>query len=187
MVRKYGYATPCVIERLQSDSIELRQAAQGFLRSVSGRDFGSDIRRWQNWWRDPPHEIGGVDMIGHHTGQFLIPITGCLTGFVVMIAGRRFRRNLPEVLGATLLIVGWFQLIGAAGLRYVGSFDHCRFGGTEIVYHADHGVVTGLQDAYPGGAGLWLLLCVTFVAVPFLVTLIAALLTKSPKALQKIH
>lgn len=79
------------------------------------------------------------------------------------------RKELFSVLGTGLLVMGWFLSFSMAGLRFVGSFDTFTLDGIEIVYHQDHGVVQGLKDAKAGGAALWLLLCLIYVAVPFIV------------------
>lgn len=44
--QNFGYASPYVIERLESDYPELRSAARNFLRKAAGGDYGPDGEAW---------------------------------------------------------------------------------------------------------------------------------------------
>ncbi|QDU49465.1 hypothetical protein [Gimesia panareensis] len=164
-----GYASPYVIERLESDSPPLRQAARQFLLKMAGRDLGPDPQPWQAWWRDPPRRLLGIVTVGHHSTQVGIPIAGGLLGVFLLMAGLRRRDTFFSTMGGSLLAVSWFLIISTAGIQLVGSVNTVTFGGTEILYYTDHGVVEGLSDARAGGFQLWLLLCLTFVAGPFVI------------------
>jgi hypothetical protein len=167
--QSFGYASPYVIERLESDNTELRHAARQFLQKMSGKDYGSHTQPWKEWWNDPPRKLFGVMTVGHNTVQTGIPIASGFLGILLLIIGSMQRKEFFSVLGTGLFVMGWFLSFSMAGLRLVGSFDTFTFDGIEIVYHQDHGIVEGLKDAKVGGAGLWLLLCLTYVAVPFIV------------------
>lgn len=165
----FGYASPYVIERLESHHPELRRAARNFLRKMAGRDYGPDADAWKDWWEDgPPRNFLGLVTVDHQTFQLGIPIVTGLSGLLLLLIGTLWTKDFLTALGAALSVLGWFLFICTAGVQFVGSFDTCRFGGEEIVYHQDHGVVEGLEDAKVGGMGLWLLLCLTYVAVPFI-------------------
>jgi hypothetical protein len=170
--QEFGYASPYVIERLESDDPRLRAAARDFLQRISGRDFGPQASAWKAWWRDPPRSLLGIVTVGHNTFQFAIPIAASLIGVLLAEFGRGKRRNFVTVLSAALLLSGWFQLIGTLGLHLVGGFNTCVFGGTRIAYYSDHGVVLGLKDARVGGFGLWLLLVAAYLVVPLIVALV---------------
>ena len=118
---------------------------------------------------DPHRSLFGIVTAGHHSVQMAIPIVSGLLGVLLLSVVLKRRKDGLAVLGTGLLVLGWFLFIGTAGIQFVGSFDRCTFEGTEIVYHQDHGVVEGLKDAKVGGAGLWLLLCLIYVAVPLVV------------------
>jgi HEAT repeat protein len=47
--------TPVLLKALQSEQDPVRQAALKSLRQVSGRDFGPDLARWQQWWQTNKH------------------------------------------------------------------------------------------------------------------------------------
>lgn len=167
--QNFGYASPYVIERLESDDPQLRHATRRFLRKMAGKDYGPNAEAWRKWWSDPTRSLLGVVTAGHHSVQMGIPIASGLLGVFLLSVGPLRKKDGFSALGGGLLVLGWFLFIGTTGIQFVGSFDTFTFGGTEIVYHQDHGVVEGLKDAKVGGAGLWLLLCLIYVAVPFFV------------------
>ncbi|QDV17293.1 hypothetical protein Pan153_19280 [Gimesia panareensis] len=164
-----GYASPYVIERLESDSPSLRQAARQFLHKMAGQDLGPDPQPWQAWWRDPPRRLLGIVTVGHHLTQVGIPIVGGLLGVLLLSIGIKRQEPGLSTIGTLLLAVGWFLIFSTAGMLLVGSVNTVTFGGTEILYYTDHGVVEGLSDARAGGMPLFLMLCLLFVAAPLIV------------------
>lgn len=164
--QKLGYASPYVIERLESDNPRVRSAARSFLQKMSGTDLGPRAAAWKAWWRDPPRRLLGVVTVGHNSFHFALPIVVMLIGGFLAAVNRRKPRDFIASLAAALLLEGWFLLIGTLGLHFVGGFDTCEFGGTRIAYYSDHGVVLGLEDARVGGGGLWLLLVAAYLVVP---------------------
>ncbi len=167
----FGYASPYVIERLENDDLELREAARDFLRKIAGTDYGPKTKAWSAWWNDPPRNLLGVATVGHDTVQLGLPIGSGLLGLLLFIVGTHFQKEVFSAFGTVLLVLGWFLLFASMGIQFVGSFDTCTFGGTEIVYHQGHGIVEGLEDAKVGGVGLWLLLCLAYVAIPFVLVI----------------
>lgn len=167
----FGYASPYVIERLESDDPELRRAARTFLRKIAGKDYGPLANAWNEWWDDPPRNVLGIATVGHHTIQLGLPIGSGLLGLILLIVGTRFQKDAFPAFGTVLLVLGWFMLFAAMGIQFVGSFDTCTFGGAEIIYHQGHGIVEGLEDAKVGGLGLWLLFCLAYVAVPMVMAI----------------
>lgn len=172
----FGYASPYVIERLESEDPQLRRAARNFLRKMAGKDYGPNAAAWNAWWHGPSRSLFGLVTVGHKTFQLAIPIVSGLIGVVSLFLGTLLKRDAFSALGAGLLVLGWFLFIGTAGMQFVGSFDTCQFGGTEIIYHQGHGIVEGLEDAKVGGLGLWLLLCLAYVAVPFVLMILIVVL-----------
>lgn len=162
-----GYASPYVIGRLETDSPPLQQAARNFLRKMAGKDLGSQPQPWQEWWSDPPRSLMGVVTVGHDSTQVGIPIASGLLGALLLMTGLRRKNAVYSTIGTSLSALSWFLIISTAGIQLVGGVNTVTFGGIEIDYYTDHGVVEGLSDAKAGGFLLWLLLCLTFVAGPF--------------------
>ncbi len=167
--QNFGYGSPYAIERLESDDPQLRTAARQFLRKMAGKDYGSNPRAWSDWWGDPPRSVLGIVTAGHYFVRMAIPIVSGVLGLLLLSIGSHRQNEGISALGSALAVLGWFLLIATTGLQFVGSFDTCTFGDDKIVYNSDHGVVEGLGDAKAGGAGLWLLLCLIYIAVPFVV------------------
>jgi hypothetical protein len=71
-----------------------------------------------------------------------------------------------------LVFLSWFAGFMLAMIRLVGSYDRCRFGADQIVYHCDHGHVLGLEEARVGGVGLFALLIAAFLLIPFLAAIV---------------
>lgn len=170
----FGNASPYVIERLESDDPRLRNAARDFLRQMFGTDLGPSSRAWRYWWRDPPRAVLGVATVRHKTVQFAIPATALVIGGILLAISRRRRQDFVAALGTALLVEGWFLLISTLGLSLVGGLETCRFGGAQIAYYSDHGLVLGLEDARLGGFGLWLLLVAAYVLVPLVIGVVSA-------------
>lgn len=165
----YGYASPYVIERLESDNPRLRSAARSYLRKMSGADLGPRAEAWKAWWRDPPRSLLGIATVGHNSFHIAIPVAALLAGVFLLTTNRR-RRDFVAILGAALLMAGWFILLGTLGMHLVGGFNTCVFGGAPITYWTNHGIVLGLEDARVGGFGLWLLLVAGYAVGPVLAT-----------------
>ncbi len=174
--QEFGYASPYVIERLESDDRDLRRAARQFLTKMAGKDYGPNAEAWKAWWHDPPRRLAGIATLGHHSFQMAIPVGSALIGGLLFFIGFRMKGDVVSTLGSALMGLGWFLLIVTLGIQYVGSFETCTFGGTEITYHQGHGVVEGLADAYSGGIGLWLTLCAAFVGIPFALAIVIMLI-----------
>lgn len=165
----YGYASPYVIERLESDNPRLRTAARSYLRKMSGADLGPRAAAWRSWWRDPPRKLLWIVPVGHNSFHIAIPVTALLAGVFLLTTNRR-GRDVVGALGGALLMGGWLILLGTLGLHLVGGFNTCDFGGTPITYWTNHGNVLGLEDARVGGFGLWLLLVAGYAVGPVLAT-----------------
>ncbi len=150
--QEFGYASPYVIKRLESDDPELHSAARNFLQKLAGQDYGPKATAWEAWWRHgPPRSVLGLVTLDHQPFQLAIPIMSGLIGLCSVLIGMVRKNDFMTTLGAALSVLGWFLFIGTLGLQFVGSFDTCRFSGAEITYHQSHGVVEGLEDTFPCG------------------------------------
>jgi hypothetical protein len=152
--QRFGYAAPYVIGRLGSGDPELERAAQDYLRTIAGRDYGPDAESWRAWWRDPPRKFLGVVSVGHTTLLIAMPATLALAGVVLMALGRMGRRFAAQ-LGPPLVVLAWMMMGGYAvgSMRLAGNPSTCTFGSSRITYYA----VVGLEDARVGGTGYMIL------------------------------
>jgi hypothetical protein len=170
--QEFGFASPYVIDRLESRDPRLRTVSRRFLQKMSGVDLGPRASDWKSWWRNPPRSILGIVTVRYNSFHFAIPVTALVVGAVVLTINRRRQADFAERLGALLLLVGWFLLILTLGLHLVGGFETCTWGETQIAYYSDHGIVLGLEDARTGGFGLWLLLVAAWLVGPFAAVLL---------------
>jgi hypothetical protein len=156
--QRFGYAAPYVIERLGSGDPELERAAQNYLRTIAGGDYGPDAESWRAWWRDPPRHFPCVVPVGRNTFAIAVPATLALAGVLLLAIGRAVRRTAVADKGVPLLLVSWFMGCVLIMMRLVGSSQTCIFGSSQITYYAEHGTVVGLEGARAGGMGLMVLL-----------------------------
>jgi hypothetical protein len=172
--QRFGYAAPYVIERLGSGDPELERAAQSYLRTIAGGDYGPDAESWRAWWRDP---------LGRNTFAIAVPATLALAGVLLMAIGRAVRRKTVADKGVPLLLLAWFMGCVLTMMRLVGSSETCTFGPSRITYYAEHGTVVGLEGARTGGIGLMILLVGGYVfgGVALIVTC-GVFMTRWPKA-----
>ena len=98
--QNFGYASPYVIERLESDDPQLRRAARNFLRKMAGKDYGPNATDWKDWWRDPPRSLFGVVTAGHYSVQMGIPIASGLLGVLLLSVGPLRRKPVFSILGS---------------------------------------------------------------------------------------
>jgi hypothetical protein len=169
--KQFGSAAPYVIGRLGSDDPELERAAQHFLRTIAGGDYGPDAASWRAWWRDPPKNVLGLS-VGWTTLK--IAVTGgiALSGLSLMLW--RSRRTVAG-LGGGFLGIAYFLTFCDLLMRFVGTPYTCTFGGISITYYIKP---IGLEDARIGGAGLVFLAMAGFVLVPFVLVLVYHVLVK---------
>jgi hypothetical protein len=142
-----------VIGRLGSGDPELEHAAQNFLRTIAGRDYGPDAASWRAWWRDPPRRLLGIASVGHTTLRVALPATLALVGVGALAFGRwRHRLSLVGA-GQALLSFAW--VTGGSFLLihlFNPNFFTCTFGAGPIAYFTGQGTVVGLEDAQVSGA-----------------------------------
>lgn len=172
--QEFGYASPYVIERLESDDPELRRAARNFLRRIASEDYGPNAAPWKAWWRDPPRSLLGIATVGYNTFQIGVPLVSFLGGALLFLIGLMMRWDFVSGYGGLLMVLGCFVGFGVTSSELVGSFDVCTFGETEITYHQGHGIVEGLEDAKVGGMGLGLLLVAAYCGVGFTLIVVFA-------------
>lgn len=48
-------AVPVLLKAMQSENKPVQEAAEIALQQVAGRDFGSDVERWKEWWERNKH------------------------------------------------------------------------------------------------------------------------------------
>lgn len=162
------YASPYVIEHLESPNAELRNAARAFLIAVAGEDHGPSARAWRAWWRDLPRTWLGFKSVGQTTFLLAMPVLVVLAGLGLW-GVHRLRGGPPlsrEFAGVFVWV--WFTTFFVLVFLLVGGRATCTFGEETIAYHDSHGVVLGLQDARAGGSELFLLLLAAFLLLPYL-------------------
>jgi hypothetical protein len=155
--QEFGYAAPYVIGRLGSGDPGLERAAQDFLRTIAGGDYGPGAGSWRAWWRDPPRTFLGVASVGQTTLTIAIPATMALAGVLLRAVGRMGRRWAAVELGSPLVGFAWLMGCFLVGMRLGGDPHTCTFGSSPITYYEGHGTVVGLEDAKVGGMGGWIL------------------------------
>jgi hypothetical protein len=161
--QRFGYAAPYVIERLGSGDPELERAAQTFLQTIAGGDYGPGAESWRAWWRDPPPHVDGTAPFGHNTVAIAVPAAFAVSGVLLIAVSAMVRRARFLQLGAPLVLMSCFMAVGLAMFRLVGTPDTCTFGSRRITYYAMKGSVIGLEDARVGGTGLLVLLVAGFL------------------------
>jgi hypothetical protein len=162
--QRYGYAAPYVIGRLGSGDVELEHAAQTYLRTIAGRDYGPDAASWRLWWRDPPLELYGIASVGHTTLRIVMPATLAIVGFAVLAVCRRWRLEAAVGLAGALLTVAWFFVYWFLSTQHLNpAYYTCTFGSSQIAYFAGRGSVVGLEDAQVAGSGYPHLATVVFL------------------------
>jgi hypothetical protein len=161
--QRFGYAAPYVIERLGSGDPELERAAQTFLQTIAGGDYGPGAESWRAWWRDPPPNVEGTAPFGHNTVAIGVPAAFAVSGVFLIAVSAMLRRARFLQLGAPLVLMSCFMAMGLAMFRLVGTPDTCTFGSRRITYYAMKGSVIGLEDARVGGIGLLVLLLAGFL------------------------
>src|SRR5262249_13794244 len=62
-----GFASPYVIERLESDDDALRLSAHNYLIRIARQDLGWSAQSWRSWWSNPTRWVLGIVPIGQHT------------------------------------------------------------------------------------------------------------------------
>lgn len=159
--KQLGSAAPYVIGRLGSDDPELERAAQHFLRTIAGGDYGPDAGSWRAWWRDPPKAVFGLS-VGWTTLK--VAVTGgiALSGLWLMLIGRRLSRRTVAALGGVFLGIAYFLTCSELMARFVGTPYTCTFGPTRVTYYIKP---IGLEDARMGGTGLGRVAIAAFVLV----------------------
>jgi hypothetical protein len=165
---EFGYASPYVIERLESEDGALRHSARAFLIRIAGKDDGPSAEAWRAWWQDPTRWVLGFVPVGQRTLECALPVLVAAVG-ILMWAVRRVRKGRPALswpLAYIVLLMSWFTTFVIVSRRLVGGFNTCTFGSTTITYHTSHGLVLGLEDARLGGFGLFLLLTVCYLLIP---------------------
>jgi hypothetical protein len=75
-----------VIGLLGSDDPELERAAQHFLRTVAGGDYGPNAASWRAWWRNPALNRYGLS-IGWNTLKIVVTGAIALAGLSLMLIG----------------------------------------------------------------------------------------------------
>jgi len=171
---RLGYASPYVIERLQSaNGPELRQAAHAYLVNIAGVDYGQSPAAWRAWWRNPSRSVFGL-RIGQLTLEIGLLLLGTLMPLNIWGLYRWAGKEPPD--GASLALAGgfpfaWFFGFMVTAIHLVGGLEECTFAGEIIRYHTSHGDVLGLEDARLGGGEIFALLLVIWLVVPFLAAL----------------
>ncbi len=163
--QEFGYAAPYVIDRLGGDDAELERAAQHFLRTIAGADYGPDTASWRAWWRNPTRNLFGVS-VGRYTFMIATTAAVVLCGLMLAALGWGLGRATVANMGVGLLALSWFMTMSHLFLRFVGSSDTCTFGPDRITYFSEHGRTIGLEDAKISGLGLPILFIAVFVLVP---------------------
>jgi hypothetical protein len=156
--QRFGFAAPYVIERLGSGDPELERAAQTFLQTIAGGDYGPGAESWRAWWRDPPPNVDGTAPFGHNTVAIAVPAAFALIGVLLIAGSAMVRRARFLRLGVPLVLMACFMATGLTTFRLVGHPDTCSFGSKHITYYRVGIDVIGLEDARVGGIGLLLLL-----------------------------
>jgi hypothetical protein len=156
--QQYGYAAPYVIGRLGSGDSELERAAQDYLRTIAGRDYGPDAASWRAWWRDPPRKLLGVASVGQTTLSIGIPAAMALAGVVLIAVCRLVGRWYAAAeFGPALVGFAWLMGCFVMELRIGLNLHTCTFGPSQITYYAGEGTVVGLEDARVGWTDPWIL------------------------------
>jgi len=165
---RLGLASPYVVERLESENGDLRNAARTFLVSIAGQDYGATAEPWRAWWRDPPRKVLGLVTVGQHTLELASPFLLILTSFITWGVRRLWKGGPP--LSADffwdVFVAAWFMAFIVASYRLVGGSETCTFGSETITYHVEINRVVGLEDSRAGDVGLGLLLVALYVVVP---------------------
>jgi hypothetical protein len=162
-----GYAAPYVIERLGSGDARLEAAAQEFLRTIAGADFGPEAAAWRAWWRNPPRELLGL-VVGEQTFAIAVCLGMALASVVLIRLGDRPGLEAASTLGALVLGLLWFTLFGLGLARLVAKQHVCTFGESRIAYYSKKGIVVGLEDAPLLGEWFVFVLIAAFVIGPLL-------------------
>jgi hypothetical protein len=163
--QRFGYAAPYVIQRLGSGDPALEEAAQDYLRTIAGDDYGPGARSWRAWWRNPPRNLLGV-VVGETTFALAVPIVTALSGVLLLKIGGHRRRATAALVGGVLLALAWFMIFNLSMVRLAGGHNTCTFGPARITYYSDHGVVIGLEDARFGEVGVVFGLLAAFMILP---------------------
>ncbi|HJT34678.1 MAG TPA: hypothetical protein VJ783_21810 [Pirellulales bacterium] len=164
---QFGYASPYVIERLESPNRELRESARAFLVRLAGKDYGATADAWRAWWLNPPRTVLGVVSVGQTTLWFASPLIVGMAGFLFW-GIQRLWTGEPALSGAVghVLVAAWFTAFGVVAFPFVKSTETCTFGSETITYRVDHAVVVGLEDVRAGDGGLFLILMAIFLLGP---------------------
>jgi hypothetical protein len=156
--QRFGYAAPYVIERLGSGDAELERAAQNFLQTISGRDYGPDAESWRAWWRDPPWPSLGLKSFGQTTMSIAIPALMAFAGIWLIAIGRLGCQWAAVDLGPALVGFAWMWGCFLVLMRLGLDLRTCTFGPSEVEYYYGSGTAVGLEDAkIRFGTGLWIL------------------------------
>jgi hypothetical protein len=156
--QRFGFAAPYVIERLGSGDPELERAAQTFLQTIAGGDYGPGAESWRAWWRDPPPNVDGTAPFGHNTVAIAVPAAYALIGVLLTAVSALVRRARFLRLGVPLVLMSCFMATGLTTFRLVGYPGTCTFGSKHVTYYRMGIDVIGLEDARVGGMGLLVLL-----------------------------
>jgi hypothetical protein len=174
--KQFGSAAPYVIGRLGSDDPELERAAQDFLRTIAGRDYGPDAASWRAWWRDPPLNRYGLS-VGWTTLKIAVTGAIALFGLLLMLICWRSRPPVAAV-GGAFLGIAYFLAFVHVTMRFSSQPHTCTFGSIHITYYSGP---IGLEDARIGGAGFGLLAMASFVLVPLGLVLVYHVLVKDAR------
>jgi hypothetical protein len=143
---EFGYASPYVIQRLESKNPKVRDAARDFLKAISGTDYGPSKEAWYLWWRDPPKNILGLK-IGQWTFTLATPILVFLWGLLIGTLAWILKNKLASVASMVLTIpLACFQCIVVAFFYGLAEAGSCTFGNHTIKYWSRKGTVVGLED-----------------------------------------
>jgi hypothetical protein len=175
--KQFGSAAPYVIGRLGSDDPDLERAAQHFLRTIAGGDYGPDAASWRAWWRDPPKNVFGWS-VGWNTLKIVVTGAIALAGLSLMLIGRWLSRRPVAGVGGVFLGIAYFMAFVHVTMWLLGTRYTCTFGSIRITYY---GNPVGLEDAKIGSVGLELLAVAAFVLIPFVLVLVFHVLVKEAR------
>jgi hypothetical protein len=162
--QRFGFAAPYVIDRLGSGDPKLERAAQTFLKTIAGGDYGPGAESWRAWWRDPPPNVDGTAPFGHNTVAIGVPAAFALIGMLLIAVCALVRHKKFVRLGFPLLLMSCFMFTGLAMARLIGSPQTCSFGSRHITYDIQDITAIALEeDARVGGIGLLVLLVAGWV------------------------
>jgi hypothetical protein len=175
--KQIGSASPYVIGRLGSDDPELERAAQHFLRTIAGGDYGPDAASWRAWWRNPPKNVFGWS-VGWTTLKIVVYGGIALGGLSLMLIGLWRSRGAVAAVGGSFLVVAYFLAFVDLTSALIGQRFTCTFGSIRITYYIRP---SGLEDAKIGGAGLGLVAPAVWVLIPFVLLLVYSALVKEAR------